>query len=411
MTEAEIIPIKGAIDDIGLGNFLRLELDRLDMDQTALAEVLGVSRQTINNLINGRQSMSTGMARRLAQMTGRTVEFWLRSRFSSIDLHPAITSLRPSVLVDWQIEKLIESREIAIDPFHEDRIQPASIDVTVSHEIQVDGRVVDVSERAYALEPGRSAGIQSLETVTLGLGIVGLFSGMGSLAKRGLLYGSGLQIDPGYSGALVFFVHNVGPTAFMLRAEMPIATVAFHSLAETPQRTFDRGDQRIFARSRRRENDAAADLRDQLLAQLEAHIRVTKSTVNDETFVVFDAGTAEFVSDGVAASLKAQGLAEQLSVLLRRAGANRDDMQSRRLARAQQLIGDLAVQGDHLLRCAQLMGFDRKETDDPDVLRFKGQSVPFPELGRRDRKVSLRMIASSSDRSPIELFAAIWQAK
>jgi addiction module HigA family antidote len=64
------------------GAHLRAEIERLGLDQVAIAEATGVSRQTINNIVNGRQAISRAMAAKLGRLTGRSSDYWLRSRFS-----------------------------------------------------------------------------------------------------------------------------------------------------------------------------------------------------------------------------------------------------------------------------------------------------------------------------------------
>ena len=46
----------------------------------SLAEAVGVSRQTINQLLRGRRSVSPEMAIRLARLFGNTPEFWLNGQ-------------------------------------------------------------------------------------------------------------------------------------------------------------------------------------------------------------------------------------------------------------------------------------------------------------------------------------------
>lgn len=45
---------------------------------TEAAKALGVTRQALSNLVNGRASMSTDMAIRLAKAFGSTTETWIR---------------------------------------------------------------------------------------------------------------------------------------------------------------------------------------------------------------------------------------------------------------------------------------------------------------------------------------------
>ncbi|AXK79536.1 helix-turn-helix domain-containing protein [Pseudolabrys taiwanensis] len=63
------------------GEHLRLELKRLALNQGELAAALGVSRQTINNVINGRQPVSRALARKLGPITGKAGDYWLRDSY------------------------------------------------------------------------------------------------------------------------------------------------------------------------------------------------------------------------------------------------------------------------------------------------------------------------------------------
>ena len=53
-------------------------LEPLKLSVTAAAEALGVTRQALNNLVNGKAGISPEMAIRLSKAFGSTPEFWLR---------------------------------------------------------------------------------------------------------------------------------------------------------------------------------------------------------------------------------------------------------------------------------------------------------------------------------------------
>jgi addiction module HigA family antidote len=53
-------------------------LEPLGLSVTAGAKVLGVTRQTLNNVINGKSGISPEMAIRLTKAFGSTEETWLR---------------------------------------------------------------------------------------------------------------------------------------------------------------------------------------------------------------------------------------------------------------------------------------------------------------------------------------------
>ncbi len=61
------------------GELVRYEcLEPLDLTVTAGARVLGVTRQALSNLVNGKAGVSPEMAIRLSKAFGSTAEAWLR---------------------------------------------------------------------------------------------------------------------------------------------------------------------------------------------------------------------------------------------------------------------------------------------------------------------------------------------
>jgi addiction module HigA family antidote len=54
----------------------------LGLSVTAGAEVLGVTRQTLNNVLNGKSGISPQMAIRLSKAFGSTPETWLRMQLA-----------------------------------------------------------------------------------------------------------------------------------------------------------------------------------------------------------------------------------------------------------------------------------------------------------------------------------------
>jgi addiction module HigA family antidote len=63
-------------------------LESLALSVTAGAKVLGVSRQTLTKVVNGKSGISAEMAIRLAKAFGSTAEMWVRMQ-ASYDLAQA----------------------------------------------------------------------------------------------------------------------------------------------------------------------------------------------------------------------------------------------------------------------------------------------------------------------------------
>jgi antitoxin HigA-1 len=63
---------------------------------SSLARALGVSRQTVNELLRERRSLSPEMALRLSRLFGNSAEFWLNAQRAT-DLWDAAQELGPEV--------------------------------------------------------------------------------------------------------------------------------------------------------------------------------------------------------------------------------------------------------------------------------------------------------------------------
>jgi addiction module HigA family antidote len=65
------------------GRIVRYDcLEPLGLSVTEGAKVLGVTRQTLNNVINGKSGVSPEMAIRLSKAFGSTAETWLRMQLA-----------------------------------------------------------------------------------------------------------------------------------------------------------------------------------------------------------------------------------------------------------------------------------------------------------------------------------------
>ena len=62
----------------------------------SLAEALGVSRQTINELLRERRALSPEMALRLSRLFGNAPEFWLNAQ-RAVDLWDAAEAIKADV--------------------------------------------------------------------------------------------------------------------------------------------------------------------------------------------------------------------------------------------------------------------------------------------------------------------------
>lgn len=79
------------------GEMLREDfLPDYDLTVSSFAGALGVSRQTVNELVRERRSISPEMALRLARLFGNTPEFWLNAQ-RAVDLWEAARASKAKI--------------------------------------------------------------------------------------------------------------------------------------------------------------------------------------------------------------------------------------------------------------------------------------------------------------------------
>ncbi|MFT4570735.1 MAG: addiction module HigA family antidote [Hyphomicrobiaceae bacterium] len=79
------------------GEMLREDfLPDFGLTVTAAAQALGVSRQSVNELLRGRRAVSPEMALRLSRLLGNSPEFWLRAQ-QAVDLWDAARVIKRQV--------------------------------------------------------------------------------------------------------------------------------------------------------------------------------------------------------------------------------------------------------------------------------------------------------------------------
>lgn len=63
-------------------------LPKFSLTQDKLADMLGVSRFSVNQLCNHKRNMTPSMALRIAKVTGTTAEFWMNMQLA-VDMFEA----------------------------------------------------------------------------------------------------------------------------------------------------------------------------------------------------------------------------------------------------------------------------------------------------------------------------------
>jgi addiction module HigA family antidote len=216
------------------GAHLRAELRRLGLDQVAVSKATGVSRQSVNNIINGRQPISRAMAGKLGRLTGHGSDYWLSEWFGKNSAPDRGGGASP--LVNHQIARAVRSGIIAIDPFVAAHLRTASIELTLGDEIVIGARTIDLGRaRHVSLEPGAALRGSTVELIELPYDHLGRFGAVARLTAGSVILSGDLQVEPGYRGPVRFVLFNAGHAPFPLRPGEAIGTLEILSLAASAE--------------------------------------------------------------------------------------------------------------------------------------------------------------------------------
>jgi deoxycytidine triphosphate deaminase/addiction module HigA family antidote len=397
------------------GDHLRAEIERLGLDQVAVSAATGVSRQSINNIVNGRQPISRAMAAKLGRLTGHTSDYWLRAAFPRAATNgarakttkAAATSARPlgvGVLVNHQIVRAVKDGIIGIDPFDEANVQMASIDLTLDDfVITGDGDKVDVSDQGFVLKGGRVVNVSTKEWVELPQDYIGRVGAMASLASLGIITSHGFQIDPGFKGNLHFCIFNAGLKDFELRGGASIISVEIMPLSATP--AYDESAARHLIEARDRDRIASIfrnDVCDRLIRDaIRRRVLIefvndgAKARLSDLSIEILDASADAALADTVQSALNG------LQTLRAKPGAAREDRE-----KYASFFGDIAerlyLTGEQARWALACLGLPIGTADTLVATLRDGADSVIP-LPTKSARVSLRHLARQLREDPLDL--------
>lgn len=154
------------------------------------------------------------------------------------------------MLSDRDIIENIKKGDLSLDPFNEELIQPASIDIRIGSEFRVfqnhkyafiDPSInqeslttkLMVSDK-FILHPGEFVLGTTLEYIKLG-NLAARLEGKSSLGRLGLLtHATAGFIDPGFEGHITLELSNAANLPIIIYPGMKIGQLAFFELSSNP---------------------------------------------------------------------------------------------------------------------------------------------------------------------------------
>jgi dCTP deaminase len=162
-----------------------------------------------------------------------------------------------SVLSDGTIRRLVEEGRIAIEPWDERLVQPASVDLRLGDSFRVfhNHRVTAIDLREpprnlteevrieegepFAIHPGEFVLGNTLERVAIPEDVVARIEGKSSIGRLGLIvHATAGFVDPGFQGTLTLEITNLTRVPIKLYAGLPIAQLSFMALDQAAERPY-----------------------------------------------------------------------------------------------------------------------------------------------------------------------------
>lgn len=150
-----------------------------------------------------------------------------------------------SVMSDKEILDALEKGELVISEFDKKLLQSASYDLRLGRRVlksTTDGEspIVDLEkERVLQIGTGEFVEVITLEKLELPSNICGRIGIRSYFTRKGLIFFSGPQVDPGFKGHLVISLFNTGPRPIIMKYGEPFCTIEFCKTGKAVEKPYE----------------------------------------------------------------------------------------------------------------------------------------------------------------------------
>lgn len=243
------------------GEILENKIKDLNLTQQQAADRIGITRQYLNGIINGKYPFTADLGLKLSEPLGTAPEFWaeaIRSHDSFADTDEGRELQRAKdresllldfemqgvrSLVDHQIDSALQARHLTIEPpLHRDRIQSSYVLLSFGMKGYIygaDGRPAAVATKpSLTLKRGESLSIPTHERITVPTRLRARVYGLSDLlADKFLTWNCTTILDAPFSNHLTIGFTNSGPFDVRIMQGDPCVMVGFEFLAQEPVRS------------------------------------------------------------------------------------------------------------------------------------------------------------------------------
>ncbi len=191
------------------------------------------------------------------------------------------------LMTDGQIRQAIADGQLRIEGFDERCLQATSYDARIGLEVHVSHNEQSISfnerTRIVALKPGEFALLVTHEKFDLPMDIAANIGPKTYFTRKGLILLAGLQIDPGFKGALALAVFNSSPRTIVLEHMQEICTIQFFRLNQPATKSPVTNRDLLEGRVPRVDKDYFRDLETHSLTEIGKDLQRLASNVDQLT--------------------------------------------------------------------------------------------------------------------------------
>lgn len=193
--------------------------------------------------------------------------------------------LRPGVVLqEEQIRQMVEAGKlIRKDLFDARGLDAVSYDIRIGARAILGGKgnVIDLTKESLEIDPGGYAAVLSHEYVTIPSDILVRINAKRSFSYEGIALLTGMQVDPGYEGHLLFGFYNASSRKAVLPRLSPICSLVFEALAGPVSRPKRSDEDLVMGQFPARFVQDMARMEVVSLQELRKNIKVIEQLAND----------------------------------------------------------------------------------------------------------------------------------
>ncbi|MBR2876132.1 MAG: dCTP deaminase [Clostridia bacterium] len=150
------------------------------------------------------------------------------------------------ILSDKTLMKMIENKELIVEPIEKEQIQPASVDIRLGNTFSIvedtstgiinlenEIKYKTITTDSYILLPNQFVLATTMEYFDLPDDLTAFVEGRSSLGRMGLFIQNAGWVDPGFKGEITLELYNANRCAIELKAGRRVGQLVFAKMDDT----------------------------------------------------------------------------------------------------------------------------------------------------------------------------------